>query len=742
MAAKASNRDWRWLRPNPRARLRLMRIRRKMRRRRRFPVRPMIACFLIALLCAAAARFEPQRLPLSGLFIDTTIWLRGQLFAPSEPKLRPDEAAVVVVALDETTLATKPFSDVPRVLHNRFLAEAARKALDHEAKVVAFDMVFAFQAPRDDEVLSAAIRAYEAPFEELLLAERRTGRIILATTADTQPADRYARLFTRPLGLGFAETRLDGDGVMRRVPAFLNADDDQRRVPTLSGLVRDRMGSWPPTHTVAADDGRDWSDLAPVQLAPPFPILDLPHITLADLMACRDEEALTALLRDRAVFFGGALKIEDQVTTADRFLPNRAMRPTPCAVTHLDAGLPGVFVHAAAVDGAVRGWAPDVVEAGDRRAVTAAFAIAFVAALGAIFLKPWSGAVITFVLLPAFFFIVRAIFLQEDEIIFAFAAPMLAAPTAFTLSLSVKTLFFDQDKRRLKKQFSKYLSDQVIEEMAASGEDPELGGAVQEITVMFVDLSGFTKFSERWQPDWDGSVMDVLNDYLTTISQTVGEHGGYVDKFIGDAVMAIWNAPRKKADHASPAIWAAKDIRRKVHQKTQHYRETNRYAADNEELFSFSVKIGIETGRAMVGNVGSPNRLEFSAIGDTVNLAARLEAASGRFGDGFLVGPNAARAVAAAQGPALLQLVRLQVKGRLSATTVHTPIGADNPAIVAAHEGALHDFEDGAFGSAERRWRELAGDQAPWAEGMAEIAEELAKNPPDDWNGVMRLTDK
>ena len=227
--------------------------------------------------------------------------------------------------------------------------------------------------------------------------------------------------------------------------------------------------------------------------------------------------------------------------------------------------------------------------------------------------------------------------------------------------------------------------------------------------------------------------MQVLNRHLTVIAQAVHDYGGYVDKFIGDAVMAIWNAPRETNDHAALALGAAVQIRREIAATARPGRP------------AMKVKIGVESGDATVGNVGAPDRLSYTAVGDIVNLAARLEAANSRFRAGVLVGPNAAGAAGSTEmaSPPLLRIATITVKGReRTPTGISTPVGADDPAVVAGHETARAAFEAGDFAGAAALWRKLPGDAAPWAAAMAEEADALAAAPPADWSGVINLTEK
>jgi adenylate cyclase len=229
--------------------------------------------------------------------------------------------------------------------------------------------------------------------------------------------------------------------------------------------------------------------------------------------------------------------------------------------------------------------------------------------------------------------------------------------------------------------------------------------------------------------------MKKLNEYLTAISEEIYLQGGYVDKFIGDAVMAMWNQPRPQADHAAAAIRAALRIRERVAELAR---------AGNHP---FTVKVGLETGRVVVGNVGSPKRLEFSAIGDVVNLSARLEGACGFLGAGILVGPAAEAAAASTPTPGappvpLIRLTRLVVKGRVATTEVFTPLGASNPGVVEIHQQAFAAFDAGDFATAAARWDSLDRGEAPWSVALAREARALLEAPPADWNGALTLSAK
>ena len=160
--------------------------------------------------------------------------------------------------------------------------------------------------------------------------------------------------------------------------------------------------------------------------------------------------------------------------------------------------------------------------------------------------------------------------------------------------------------------FERFVAPQVVERLLRDPSQVKLGGTLQEVTVMFADLEGFTSISEFTEP---ATLLSVLNHYHTLIVNIVQRFGGTVDKFIGDAVMALYNTPLAQQDHALRAVRTAVHIRDSLADFYQQF----------DAAFHMRVNFGIHTGMAVVGNVGTPQIMDFTAVGDTVNLAARLQ---------------------------------------------------------------------------------------------------------------------
>jgi class 3 adenylate cyclase len=190
------------------------------------------------------------------------------------------------------------------------------------------------------------------------------------------------------------------------------------------------------------------------------------------------------------------------------------------------------------------------------------------------------------------------------------------------------------DQERLVKLFQKYIPERVLEELLARREDmPLLEAETRIISVMFVDIRNFTAMSERLEPS---NVVELLNDFFTFLTSAVRRHSGSVNKFIGDGMLALFGAPVSYIGNQENAVMAALSIRQGLMEFNEKHRETI-----GEDI---TIGIGINTGEVIVGNIGSEDRFEYTAIGDTVNVASRIEAATKAIPNGILISENTYRA--------------------------------------------------------------------------------------------------
>jgi adenylate cyclase len=272
-------------------------------------------------------------------------------------------------------------------------------------------------------------------------------------------------------------------------------------------------------------------------------------------------------------------------------------------------------------------------------------------------------------------------------------------PIAAILSCTLGTAIFravveEREKREIRQAFSRYLNPEVTELLARDPSQLRLGGERREITVFFSDIRDFTTISEALGPEALGK---LLNEYLGAMTDVVFRHEGLLDKYVGDAIMAFWGAPVAAPDHARRCCQAALDMRTTLASLQE------RWAADGVPLIE--IRIGIHSGEAMVGNFGSAQRFSYTAMGDTVNVASRLEGVNKQYGTHVLISESTRRAVG--DGFLSREIDRVLVKGRVEPVTVYELLGAARD----DRDGRVRrQVED--FGAALSAFRAQAWDEA------------------------------
>ena len=281
--------------------------------------------------------------------------------------------------------------------------------------------------------------------------------------------------------------------------------------------------------------------------------------------------------------------------------------------------------------------------------------------------------------------------------------------------------------------FRKYVPTDLVRMLVAEGIKTQPGGEIKRISVLFCDVAGFTGLSERFGP----GIVELMEPFFSAASEAIVRHDGTIDKFMGDAVMAFWGAPRKDDNHAENACRAALDLVKSV----------AKAGIEDEEGNSLRVRIGLNSGDALVGNIGSEQRLNYTAIGDVVNVASRLEGANKDYGTHILIGPETRRE--ASEAIIARELDTLTVFGRAKELVVYELIAMADEAersfdwIEAYQQGLLHyraaQFEQ-AVAAFETADRVRCGD--PVSIAMKTRAQAYLKNPPaQDWRAVTN-TDK
>jgi adenylate cyclase len=332
-------------------------------------------------------------------------------------------------------------------------------------------------------------------------------------------------------------------------------------------------------------------------------------------------------------------------------------------------------------------------------------------------------------------------------------AGMLLDPTYPALALTVlvgsaTTYVYrrvEMQRGEVRRAFSHYVSPDVVNEIISNPGRLELGGEVRELTLLFCDVRNFTSISERMTAH---ELTSFINGLLTPLSEVILDHRGTIDKYMGDAIMAFWNAPLDDPDHAGHACAAAlKMVERMADLNVVWQKEAE---AAGKPFSKVGIGIGINSGNCCVGNLGSKLRFDYSAIGDDVNLASRIEGQSKYYGVPIVVGETT---VARNPGLAVLELDLMRVKGRSQPTHIYVPKAALGigegivESLSLAHQKMLvcyraQDWDGAEKALAAARAHELAGLDHFYKLYAHRIETWRKSPPPHDWDGTFSATEK
>jgi len=280
-------------------------------------------------------------------------------------------------------------------------------------------------------------------------------------------------------------------------------------------------------------------------------------------------------------------------------------------------------------------------------------------------------------------------------------------------------------KQQIKKQFGTYLSPDLVAKLQKQPDLLRLGGSKQPLTIMFTDVRGFTAISEHYGDDVEG-LTSIMNRYMTAMTRSILEHNGTLDKYIGDAQMAFWNAPIENEGHADDAITTALEMLDELDKFNQEVAE--------EGVPAFGMGVGINTGVVVVGNMGSKQRFDYTCLGDSVNLASRLEGQSKSYGVQLIIGESTVRSSHREYG--FIELDRIAVKGKTKPETIYT-IGETDWDL---HKIFLEKYYAGDWDGALDLAIKLQNSKL--SEYYRLMSVRLAEGCPADWSGHYIATSK
>ncbi|HTV71781.1 MAG TPA: adenylate/guanylate cyclase domain-containing protein [Rhizobiaceae bacterium] len=611
----------------------------------------------LAIVAAAVIGFVSQ-LPAWRLIELRSFDYLSTTMPPAVPEDTP-----VIVAIDEPS-----FSELqrqwpwPRSLHAELIA-ALRKA---GAKAIGLDIIFA--EPSADPAADAALAAALGP--DVVLAGDET-------LIETPQADQIVRVeplpefIARGARSGIASIVLDADATLRRLPRYSDGF-----APTLlqtAGRAADiPVGSYLQT-------------FGPGRTLP----------TVSYYQALDPEEFLPPdTFKDRVVIVGLSMQSAPLAETggADAYATSWTLRSSRL--------VSGAEIQATIYNNLLGGLT--IAPASPAVSIATIVFAALLASLAVLRSTSWRT-----VLLAA---IAVIVFIAGSFVLLRFGrvfAPALAPSVAFALVAAAQGARDYAAERRARREitraFSQYLSPVLVERLADDPSQLRLGGEKRTLSILFCDVRGFTTISEQMKSEPE-KLTALINRLLGPLSQVVLDAGGTIDKYIGDCIMAFWNAPLDDPNHAEHAVQAALDMIGALDQLNAEL--AMEAEAEGRKPVRLAVGVGVNTGECVVGNMGSEFRFDYSALGDAVNLAARLEGQTKVYHTPLIIGEETARRVAA-KFP-IAELDRVRVKGKNDFEIISTVLPGTAASTIAEHRALIDDMQAGKLAPNDTRFDALA----------------------------------
>lgn len=684
---------------------------------------------------------------VENISLDSLFWLRHVVWGQRHA---PEDSRAVVIAIDEETYRTLPFRDVPKVMWTKEIGAVVDGVREAGADVIGFDIIL----PTSVE---SYIRGFDREFMMALRRAAKENKIVLAKVQHQvkpiSPFPGHSFAVGHQRNIRSVNLYVDADGLIRRAPLFLDAveaDGGHRRESSFSlELAARALGEAPRIDPVSGDIYFGAYRIPGGQANALTINFDggasIPTYSLADIHACvaaGKGEFMRRHFAGRTVLLGVVLDVEDRKITSKRFMTApegdaigaRCMTPPPSGLFNASLvrdSIPGVYIHAAAINNLLRGEALRVLSRTWNSLIMTAFAL-LVAGLAMRFTAWRAGLAI---LMGGLIWLIVCALLFRSGLVLPLFDPFLAGALTFAFLLGYRFAVSDKDKRRLRNAFALYLSPALVDRMVEQGEAPELGGESRELTVLFSDIESFTAISEKLTPE---QLVAGLNIYLSEMTDIIERHGGFVDKYIGDAIVAVFGAPLDDADHARHAVAAALECRQRLAEMPGAF-------AGRADL-TLRARIGLNSGEMLVGNIGSKRRFNYTVMGDAVNLAARLEGANKVFASAILVSESTARACGDAITMRELDLIR--VIGREAPISVYEPICLTarlDPGVaenLASFARALALYRERGFEAAAQILEGLAPNDSVAAKFAGRAREMMTSPPPADWRGINELSQK
>jgi adenylate cyclase len=680
----------------------------------------ILTAIAIAVACGLSL---PGATNIDGIGLDILVALRHAVVGSRH---QPDDSPVAIVAVDEESYRRQPLADRPIALWTPEIGRLVEALFDAGATVIGFDIVL----PTSAESFAPG---YERDFLRALHRGGASGRLVLGEVQQQEKPILPHR--GQIIAAGSSNIRPlniteDTDGVIRRVPLFLAGGSEP-----VAGFALELAGRFVGARPEPIGNGDARLGERIIRATGGGSLLvnfdggggGFPHYSFADLVACVDARR-TDFLRNafagKVVLIGAVLDVEDRKLTSKRFATApegandapRCILPPLSGLYRADLGravVPGTEVQASAVrDILTEEWLRPLRPIG--RFVVLLLAAMFAAAAGLV----WRMRVAALAVVGAVAaFDGASLITLQRSIVMPALAVTVAGLLSYGFAVLWRTGIVERDRRALARAFRLYLPAAAVDRLLSSPKGPELGGEIRDVTVLFSDIADFTALAEKQNSH---ALVTALNGYFDRMAEIIEREGGFIDKFIGDAIVAVFGAPAGPLDHAAAAMRAACAM-----------------TASTQDL-SFRTRVGLNSGPVLIGNIGASRRFNYTVMGDTVNLASRLEGANKEYGTTILASGDTR---AAAQIIAFREVDRIRVVGRAAPIDIFTPLpGGADASRESNYAAALALYREGRFEAAADAFDSLNSD--PIAATMAKRARAFAASPPPSWDGSTALTTK
>jgi adenylate cyclase len=662
---------------------------------------------------------------------------------------------VVIVGISRESFANAPHPyPFPRDYYARLIRNLNRLGAD----VIGIDLVFdipAYQHPEHDRELFETIRdAGNTVLAGVIRGVERRGD---AAAVVVQEEDSYGNIFfPADSSLGFVQMRKDPDGVIRRYPVAMLTHGRGRLLPSFGFAVMNRFDGRNPLQTPGID-GRFFNigdrriprvaEAAYINYYGPSGTF-----TQFDLIDIIDDETFRTLdeLRygvDLDVFydfeewdpFRGRV-----VLVGPLFPESQDLHPTPVHPPGRSDfnEMYGVEIHANMIQTMIdANYLYTLPPAGSALFVILTALFIFITTSVIKSIRGTNQTILEAVAILWGILGILLIFYIGDwyfihrNLITPVTGPAAAVILAYFGSAIHQYLTERRQKEIVKSIFSHYVTPAIVNELLSDPDKLRLGGEKRELTVLFSDIAGFTSISEGMTPE---NLVELLNEYLDAMTDVIIRNKGTLDKYEGDAIMAFWGAPIPLNDHALHASLSAIQMQRRLRDLRENFR------VGGKKRLDMHMRVGINTGDMIVGNMGGKERFDYTVIGDSVNLGARLETANKMYGTSIIVSENTYRHV---KDLAIVrELDTIVVKGKTQITKIYELVGMQDDGIPADVRTKCDMYSKGMVLYRERRWQKAAEHFSelvsiyPYDKPSKIYLERskmyLENPPPADWNGV------